>query len=153
MKNIKPIKNFIVENNCGDKVRLSDFHKSKKLLLVFFRGVWCQYCKKQLLDIQRHFAKIRKAGFAVLAVSNDNKLKSSLLKNFLQLDFPVISDEKMALINYFRLKTKYRGKVTAKPALFFFDNRQKLFDSYIGKKYDDRLSAKSILKRIKELKN
>lgn len=140
-----------LENSNGTKFKLCDYQKNKKLLLIFFRGAWCQHCKKQLVEVQRHLAKIQNAGFNVLAISSDNKLKSSLLKNFLKLAFPVVSDEKMELINYFKLKTKYRNKITAKPAIFLFSKQQKLLYSYIGKNYDDRLSAKSILNAIKTL--
>lgn len=149
---MKKIKNFVLENNSGDKIKLKNFHKNKNLLLVFFRGAWCHECKKQLLEIQRYLKKIQTADFNVLAISNDNRLKSSLLKVFLKLNFPVISDKKMRLIKYFNLKTKYKNKITAKPSIFLLDKRQRLLYSYIGKKYDDRLSAKSILKTIKALK-
>ncbi|MBI5077272.1 redoxin domain-containing protein [Candidatus Falkowbacteria bacterium] len=148
---MKAIKNFILENNNGEKFKLTDFQKNKNLLLIFFRGAWCQHCKKQLADVQRYLKKIQTASFCVMAVSNDDKLKSSLLKSFLKLNFPVIADEKMELIKYFNIKTKYKNKIVAKPSIFMIDKRQKLLYSYVGKKYDDRLSAKNIIKTINEL--
>lgn len=146
------MKNFTLHNNDNSSFKLFDFQGGKILVLIFFRGAWCNHCKKHLLEIQSMMKEFDKLNVKFLAVSSDTKFNSSLLKEFLKLSFPVVSDAKFKLIDYFKLKTKYKNKNVAKPSLFIFSPKHEIIYQYIGKRYDDRMGGKALLKILTELK-
>lgn len=132
----------------GEEQRLADIQGSANLLLVFFRGAWCNHCKKQLFELNNYVERLGESNVKVAAVSSDTRFKSSLLKTFLKLKFPVFSDEDFNLIGAMDLKTEYQDKQIAKPSVFFYSPERKLLFSYIGSEYDDRLSAAEIIKQV-----
>jgi len=145
------MKNFILQKNDGSKFDLAKYQGNDYLILIFFRGAWCNHCKKQLLDINNHYAEFSELQIKPLAISCDSKLKSNLLKNFLKLKFSVLSDSEFAVIDYFNLKTEYKGQIVSKPATILIEpQKHKVIYEYVGVDYDDRLSAKTILNNIKQ---
>ncbi|MFH0987861.1 MAG: redoxin domain-containing protein, partial [Parcubacteria group bacterium] len=82
--------NIIIQTNDGADFDLREYQGDKNALVVFFRGAWCNHCKKQLQDINKRLAEFDTLNVRVVAISSDNKFNSSLLKNFLQLKFPVL---------------------------------------------------------------
>lgn len=142
--------NFLLKDNNGEIFDLPKYVGDNRLLLVFFRGSWCNHCKKQLQDLERHAAEFEKSKVKILAISSDSAFNSSLLKTFLKLNFPILSDSTFSLIDQFNLKTTYKDKKVAKPSIFLFEGDKIIFN-YVGIEYDDRLSAKTILEKIKSL--
>ena len=143
--------NLKLFQNTGAELNLTEYLGDKKLILVFFRGAWCNFCKTQLKEIQENLDRINMLNAKVIALSCDNNLNSSLLKEFLKLDFPVLSDSTFKVINLFDLKTTYKEKAVSKPAVIIFDpNGQELF-KHVGLNYDDRLSTEELLTTLKSL--
>ena len=145
------VTNFQLQNNDNTVFDLYQYGKDSFVLLVFFRGAWCSYCKRQLKDLQANVQEFGKLHIKIIAISSDTKLKSSLLKTFLKLDFPVLADRDFQVINQFNLKTIYKDKPTSKPAVFLISPKKKIEYEYIGQDYDDRLAAKQILINCQEL--
>ena len=137
-----------LHNLDGTDFNIKDYQGDDKLLVIFFRGAWCNVCKKQLQDMENNMKSFTEKGIKLLAIASDSKFKLSLLKNFLKLTFPVISDPKMEAIDKFQLRTTYKDQETSKPAVFLFDKDENLLFNYIGDDYDDRMSAKNLLKEI-----
>ena len=137
-----------LQDNQGNPFKLSDYQGNDFLLLIFFRGIWCNHCKKQLRGIEQHKFEFAQLHTKLMAVSCDTNFNSSLLKSFLKLSFPVISDKDFSVIDHFNLKTTYKDKTVSKPAVFLFSPTQQILFQYIGEEYDDRLSAKQLLRTI-----
>jgi len=76
--------NFSLKDNNGEIFDLPKYVGDNRLLLVFFRGSWCNHCKKELQDLERHLNEFKKAKIKILAVSSDSAFNSSLLKTFLK---------------------------------------------------------------------
>jgi len=72
------------------------------LLLVWFRGSWCPYCRLQLADIASELRR-HPARFRLLAVSEDPPEPLRRLKAELQLPFPLLSDPQHKLTNHCEL--------------------------------------------------
>ncbi|MFH0780160.1 MAG: peroxiredoxin family protein [Parcubacteria group bacterium] len=142
------MKNFTLQNNDNTSFKLYDYQNGRILVLIFFRGAWCNHCKKHLLEIQGKMKKFDKLNVKFIAISSDTKFNSSILKEFLKLSFPVISDADFKMIDYFKLKTKYKNKSVAKPAIFVFSPKHEILYQYVGKKYDDRMVSKEIIKKL-----
>lgn len=128
-----------------------DYQKDHWLLIVFFRGAWCVLCKKQLKELQDHLTDLTKLKVKVIAISNDTRFKSSLLQNFFQLQYPVLSDIQMQIIKREKLETVYKNQITAKPACFILDPQHRIQYSFVGQSYDDRPSIETLIAEIKKL--
>lgn len=139
-----------LNDNNGDKFNLTEYQGNSFLLLVFFRGAWCNHCKKQLQEIEQHLADFTHLNTKIIALSSDTPFNSSLVKSFLKLSFPVLADNQFTLIDSFGLRTIYKDKEVAKPAVYLFNPAGDVLFNYIGKDYDDRLSAKQLLEIIPE---
>lgn len=145
------MENFTLQNNDSTNLNCFEYQGNHNLLLVFFRGAWCNYCKKQLKDIQSHLQTIRELNIKLLAISCDSKLNSSLIKSFLKLEFPVLSDSDFKVIDTFNLRTDYQGKQVAKPALLLFSANHQPIYSHISPSFDDRLPVTELITKIKTI--
>jgi peroxiredoxin len=90
-----PLPDVTLPDENGRAVSLKS---DRTLLLVWFRGSWCPYCRRQLADLA---AELRRhpAGFRLLAVSEDPPEPLRRLKEELQLPFPLLSDPEHKLMN------------------------------------------------------
>jgi len=138
-------------DNNNEPFKLLEYQGTRNLLVIFFRGAWCNHCKRQLQDFQKHLDLFNGINIKLLALSNDSRLNSSLLKEFLKLDFPVLSDVDSAIINRFELGEIYKDKFVAKPALLLLSPEGRLLHTRIGANYDDLATAEETIEQLAHL--
>lgn len=63
---------FELPSHTGDTVRLSDFHGSKPVVLVFYPFAFSPECEGELCQVHDDYTEFEAAGAEVLAVSCDN---------------------------------------------------------------------------------
>lgn len=143
--------NLELKNIDDSVIDLSDYLNQRRLLLIFFRGAWCNYCKKQLKEIQSKISEFDKLNIKIIALSCDNKLNSSLLKEFLRLDYLVLSDSEYKVIDSFDFRTTYKGKEVSKPAVILFDNSGTELYRCVGRDFDDRIDTNELLNDLSRL--
>lgn len=59
------------------------------LALIFYRGTWCPYCKRQLTSYQAKLSELEKLGVTVVAAAVDDMASSKAMAQELGLTFPV----------------------------------------------------------------
>ena len=69
------------------------------LLLVWFRGSWCPYCRRQLEEITAELARYDGRRFRMLAIAPDPPEPLAKLRAQRQLPFSLISDPDRRLFN------------------------------------------------------
>jgi len=82
-------------------VRLRDRWNVGPLIVVFFRGGWCNYCNLQLRDWQRHHAQLLRLGADLLAISPQTPELSRAPAQDSGLAFPVLSDSNLVAATAF----------------------------------------------------
>ena len=60
---------FILPNCAGEAVRLHSLLQQGPVVLVFFRGGWCNFCQTYLRGLQTALPEIEKRGTRLLAIS------------------------------------------------------------------------------------
>lgn len=85
----------------GGAVRLRDHWSIAPLIVVFFRGGWCNYCNLQLHEWQRHHATLRRLGATLLAISPQLPQHDASAAQADDLAFPVLSDPTLAAADAF----------------------------------------------------
>ena len=83
---------FILPGVDGRSVRLYTELERGPVVLVFYRGGWCPYCKIHLRGFQKTFADFQAAGAQVMVISPQLPDQSLITREKSKLAFPVLSD-------------------------------------------------------------
>jgi peroxiredoxin len=83
---------FILPDADGRTVRLYSELEKGPVVLVFYRGVWCVYCKIHLRGFQKALPDLKAAGVQVLAISPQLPDQSWATRDQDKLAFPILSD-------------------------------------------------------------
>ena len=148
-------------NMKGESFDLNASIKSKKTILIFYRGGWCPFCVKHLKEVKEVEKDLIGAGWQIIAVSPDSpeNLKNTVEKQ--AISFTLLSDADMSFAknlgiafkgNYGKMLTeKSGGKNTEQllpvPAVFFINRNGTISFEYINPDFKSRINA-SLLKTI-----
>lgn len=117
------------------------------LLLVFFKGAWCNYCKRQLLDLSNNYDKFKELDVKIAAVSKDTQLNTSILSALISDKFPLLSDESGNIL--LKHETDHQGRPL--PSVRMFDKSGEQCFSWQAYSHEDRISAAELLNKIKNV--
>lgn len=102
--------NFEVPNAMGGSITLDDLLADGPVVLTFFRGSWCPYCRGELSAVQKRLEKITGAGGTVLAISPEVPEKTADLAKQKELGFLFGTDHDNNLAKRFALAFKLDAK-------------------------------------------
>ncbi len=93
-----PLPELTLPDQTGKRLSLRALD-GRPLVLIWFRGSWCPYCRQQLSEIEADLAHFSAADVRVLAVSPDPPEPLVTLQRELKLTFPLLSDPDRLLVN------------------------------------------------------
>lgn len=154
--------NFVtigVYSNRLGKVRLSDYHGKKYVILIFYPANFTAISSTELIEISERISEFRKLSTQVLAVSVDSPfshlhyLLSKRSQGGLgQLNFPLVSDLNQKIAQKYRLLT---NDGFASPGVFIID-KEGIIQYYTvnnllcGRSIDELLRILQSIQYIKE---
>jgi thioredoxin-dependent peroxiredoxin len=112
---------FDLPSATGETVALQGYAGKSKVVLVFYRGDWCPFCRKQLSSFAANYDKYKAAGTEVIAISVDSPEKNKKLSEKLNLTFPVLSDSGHKIIDAYSILDP-GGKIS-RAAVFILDKK------------------------------
>jgi peroxiredoxin len=83
---------FILPDEAGRLVRLTDLLETGPLVVTFQRGHWCPYCRLTTLGIAEVQDEILALGARIVAIVPEQARYARLLRDFAHARFPVLSD-------------------------------------------------------------
>lgn len=86
---------------------------SGPVLIVFYRGGWCPYCKLDLLAIQDVARQLRSSGASIIAVSQQSANESRSTERMNGLSFPSLVDHGGKVARAFGLRWKLSQELRA----------------------------------------
>lgn len=97
----------------GEAVNLPELVSVKPTVFFFYRGGWCPFCNVQMGQLKEIEPKLIAMGIQLVGISPDSpeKLKASINDN--QLDYLLLSDEKLQAAQAFGLAFYTSEKVTS----------------------------------------
>ena len=151
------IPEFVVQDATGASKKFADITGSAGVVLVFVRSAdWCQYCKKQLKEIQAIIGPLEKRGYRLVSVSYDTP--EVLTKSAVQLgvSYPLLSDKGSAMIDAFALRDpqyseKSRAFGVPRPAIFIVDRKGVVRAKLAEESYKIRPPAEVIITTVNAL--
>jgi peroxiredoxin len=115
---------FKLKDAKGKEISSTDLLAKGPLIVSFYRGVWCPYCKMELQALQAALPKFEKLGAGLVAISPQTAPNSRKSTRENKLTFPILSDTKGEVGAAFGLKFKlpdylvdvYKGLKTDLPS-------------------------------------
>lgn len=154
----------------GKKMVLKDLLKKGSVVLVFYRGEWCPYCNKQLMQLQDSLALIIKKGASLIAVSPEKAENITKTIQKTKATYSILSDDSLKIMSAYKVAFALDEKTTEKykgyginlqemngnngnnlpvPAVYIIDKSGKITFRYFEADYKKRISVKEILLHLK----
>jgi peroxiredoxin len=161
------IPNVILKSSDNKNVQLSDLLKSKKTVLVFYRGGWCPYCNMHLQAMAEAEKQILDLGYQIIAVSPDSpeNLKTTVEKD--KVKYTLLSDSKGELIKAvgiaFEAPENYKSVIDVHsngmnknflpvPSVFVLNTGNDILFEYISPDFKQRITTELLVSILKNLK-
>jgi len=100
--------------------------KNKKILLVFYRGNWCPYCRRHLASLQENLNELHKKNVFVMVVTPEKLEKNLETQAKLKTNFSIIHDADNKIMTAY----KVAYKVNKSTVTSFYNRVQKNIANY-----------------------
>jgi len=90
----------------GSPVDLRQAVAKQPTVLIFYRGGWCPYCNRHLVDLEQLEPQLKDLGYQILAVSPDRPEELARSTRELELGYELLSDSDMVAARAFGLAFK-----------------------------------------------
>jgi signal transduction histidine kinase len=87
-----PAPAFTLPDAFGHPVTLSHLLQQGPVVITFYRGAWCPYCRLTLRAYQQALPQIQESGASLVAISPQTPERSRALVEKEELTFPILSD-------------------------------------------------------------
>lgn len=99
---------------------------NQKILLVFYRGNWCPYCRKHLASLQENLNGLHKKNVFVMVVTPEKLSKNLETQDKLKTNFSIIHDTDNKIMTAYKVAYKVdKSTVTS-----FYNRVQKNIANY-----------------------
>lgn len=148
-----PAPDFLLPDAVGGWFRPFENLGPVGLVVVFYRGHWCPYCRRYLAKLQANLSRIAAAGAKLVAISPEPPATSAALSAELGLTFPLLSDADGQVINRFGTRNGYLGggSVLPHPSVFVIDNQGVIRFRSVDRNYKKRTTIRAILSTLATL--
>ena len=162
--------NFKAKDQNGKEVELKDLLKKGKVVLIFYRGQWSQYCNMYLKKLEDSLQFIKDKGATLIAVTPE--LPENITKTIekTKADYPILYDEDLKIMKAYDVEfevpedvlSRYRnsgikidenngkknGNFLPVPAAYVIDKESNITYRFFQADYKRRPSVKEILNNL-----
>ena len=161
------IPDIILKTSDNAAVKITDLLKSKKTVLVFYRGGWCPYCNMHLAALADAEKQILDLGYQIIAISPDTPENLKITAEKDKVKYTLLSDSKGDLIkavgiafeapeNYKSIINVHSNGVNTSllpvPSVFVVDADSDILFEYISPDFKHRISSELLISVLKNLK-
>ena len=161
--------NFSAKDQNGKTVELNKLIKSGSVVIVFYRGEWCPYCNKQLMELEDSMALITNKEASIIAVSPEKQENITKTIQKTKATYSIISDDSMKIMSAYKVafeldeqtNEKYKkwginlsdkngnnGNNLPVPAVYIINKEGKITYRYFDVNYKNRVSVSEILSHL-----
>lgn len=161
--------NFSAKDQNGKTVELNKLIKSGSVVIVFYRGEWCPYCNKQLMELEDSMALITSKEASIIAVSPEKQENITKTIQKTKATYSIISDDSMKIMSAYKVafeldeqtNEKYKkwginlsdkngnnGNNLPVPAVYIINKEGKIIYRYFDVNYKNRVSVSEILSHL-----
>jgi peroxiredoxin len=125
---------FSLSDSSGHKMTLKDVKPGWTLLLIFYRGHWCEACRNQLLDLKADIEKFNQLHTAIACISVEDTATSAEFTGDWKFPFPLLADTSLEVIDAygFRHPKGHENKDISKPGIIIVSPQKKVIFKRLG---------------------
>ena len=164
---------FCVKNAEGKEICLEDLLAKGPVVISFYRGDWCPFCRAELIALQEVLKEIESSGGSLLAVGPQSQEQSYMLSKELGLSFEMLSDPDQKLIQRYKLQFEIPANVKSfyleklkldlseqnadgswnlpVPATFILDSNGIVCGRYVSTNYMSRMEPQAVTQSVYNL--
>ena len=147
---------FALPDHLGGRFVLRQALEARRgpLVIVFYRGHWCPYCRRYLTKLQSHWPRFQSLGAATLAViSPEPPATSRALAVELELSLPILADTNGEVIGRYGTRNGFTAARALLPhaSVFILDRTGAVRFRSIDRNYKKRTTMRTILTCVGEL--
>ena len=162
-----PIPAGQLKSASGDDVDLRELVAESPTVLIFYRGGWCPYCRRHLVELAEIVPALDEAGLQIIAISPDRPAKLLAKPDFGELPYTLLSDSSMTVSSAFGIAFKVDDALVEKymdsygidlegdsgethhllphPAVYIADTDGVIQYAHVDPNYKERLDPDKIL--------
>jgi len=151
-------------------INSAEILKEQKILVVFYRGNWCPYCRKHLASLQENLEELSKKGLFVVVVTPEKVEKINETTKNLTATFSILHDRDNTIMKSYKVAftvneknvTSYFGFTQRKiaeynaannttlpvPATYLIDQDGKIVYVHYDPDHHERSDFKEIIKMM-----
>lgn len=141
----------------GKQQTLRSLMGEKGVAIVFVRSAdWCPFCKGQLVDVNRHFARFRTLGLNVVSVSVDEVAEIAAFAASQKIEYAMLSDPEGAISLSLGIRDEQYPVGSAafgvpRPTLYVLDRNGTIRLRYMEPTYRTRPDLDGVLRDVAAL--
>ena len=138
---------YHLRDSAGNKMSLDDVKPGWSLLMIFYRGHWCEACRNQLLDLKTVVDQFTQMHVAIACISVEDRETSADFSNTWKFPFPLLSDTSLEVIDAygFRHVKGNEDKDISKPGVIIVNPKKKVVFKQMGHSPIDLPSNQDLL--------
>lgn len=146
---------FSLMDENGQIFKLSNLDPGWYLIIVLYRGYYCNACKTMLFDLKDNYSILAPYHATLVAISTDSLEDSFNYNSQWRFPFPLLSDPSLRLIDAFGARHVNGHGIydIAHPSIIIIDPQKIIRYKKIGQNPDELPNAHEILSIIKNLEN
>jgi len=162
---------FKVKDNYDEVIHLYESLKEAPVVLIFYRGEWCQYCNLYMHDLADSLTYITDLGAKIIAVTPESNRFIDETVHKTNASFSILYDKGHQIMDdydvtwYVSAFTHFFYKLSGKdlkkssksderalpvPATYIIGQDKKIIDGYFNKDYTKRMPVSDIVKVLEE---
>lgn len=139
---------FTLTDSEGKRVDLSKVIGTRPVVLIFYRGAWCPFCRGQMADLARHEAELKASGAAVYAISNEAAPGLNAMRDGQKVGFiTFLSDPDGAAAKLYA--GLYPNSMVHQPGSFVADKHGKIVYAYVNQDFRSRAATTALIQAVK----
>ena len=142
-------KPFALRDTRGTLVDMAKVIGTRPVVLIFYRGVWCPFCHKQMRDLGHSRTDFEKTGASVYAISNEGtpaQIRMQTVENVGYIHF--LSDPDGAAAKLY--SGLYPASTVHQPGVFVIDRHGKIIYTYVNQDYKTRAAESDVLAALRQ---
>jgi peroxiredoxin len=112
---------FKTVNHTNEIVDLAEILKTRKVVLVFYRGAWCPYCNKHMSNLQDSLQLIENKGATLISISPEIEQSIDKTIKKTKASFNIVHDSSYVIMKKYGVAFKVNDSTVKKYKLFGID--------------------------------
>lgn len=153
----------------GKTITLKDELKKGNVVVIFYRGEWCPYCNKQLMELEDSMSFIINKGAGIIAITPETKENVAKTVKKTKATYSIVTDDHLKIMSAYKVAFGLDEKTTKTykgygidltkrngengnnlpvPAVYIINKEGKITYRYFDENFKKRVSVKELVSHL-----